>query len=457
MVDLASLAIWLLAIYTVYTGAVRAAEDDREANYYVDDKSSKGGATPTSAADEIEYGSLPEAGAGKSSSNSSSSGLMFNDDDEDDEESKSPFGGLFAGPNDSFQNNNHSPSARSTKSKSSQSSARAGPIDNPDNIDITFTQAILFVVVSSIFLLLLYFVDLYFVVSIVYLCAAAIATAFITLEPMYRALLGPSDSKDNCCSFFESARRRRADDALIFDCALIAAVATGAGLSVTWYLFKNELDYIWVVQDLLGINVCILFLSSIRLPNLKVASTLLILAFCYDVFFVFISPYIFSSSVMLSVAEGSSSSSDASTNEAYLSDENYCEKYPDEDVCSTSTLPMLLTVPTFSSYTSTESILGLGDIVLPGESRRAVWSKTGCPYYVYMFTLVAAQVCCWCGPLAWTFVSTATSRTWIVSTVISIPRWSPMLRGFCWRITQCRTSRLGRLVKLFVSLLCTGC
>lgn len=51
---------------------------------------------------------------------------------------------------------------------------------------------------------------------------------------------------------------------------------------------------------------------------------------------------------------------------AYLNDENYCEKYPDKTVCDTSTLPMLLAVPTFTSFSSTESILGLGDIVLPG-------------------------------------------------------------------------------------------
>jgi hypothetical protein len=51
----------------------------------------------------------------------------------------------------------------------------------------------------------------------------------------------------------------------------------------------------------------------------------------------------------------------------YYTDENFCEKYPDESVCNPVTLPMLLTVPTFSSYTSSESILGLGDMVLPGK------------------------------------------------------------------------------------------
>ena len=82
------------------------------------------------------------------------------------------------------------------------------------------------------------------------------------------------------------------------------------------------------------------------------------LAFCYDVFFVFISPYVFGSSVMVTVATGPTVTTH--------SDENYCEKYPTDSDCYTNTLPMLLFVPTFSSYLTSESMLGLGDIVLPG-------------------------------------------------------------------------------------------
>jgi hypothetical protein len=43
-----------------------------------------------------------------------------------------------------------------------------------------------------------------------------------------------------------------------------------------------------------------------------------------------------------------------------------CEKYPDDEACKSTTLPMLLAVTTFSSFESSESMLGLGDIVLPG-------------------------------------------------------------------------------------------
>jgi signal peptide peptidase-like protein 2B len=102
-----------------------------------------------------------------------------------------------------------------------------------------------------------------------------------------------------------------------------------------------------------------MFLSAVRLPNLQVATILLSLACFYDMFFVFISPYVFNSSVMITVAEGPTSSFETN-------DENYCEKYPDDEYCSSNTLPMLITVPSISSYVSSESMLGLGDIVLPG-------------------------------------------------------------------------------------------
>jgi signal peptide peptidase-like protein 2B len=47
-------------------------------------------------------------------------------------------------------------------------------------------------------------------------------------------------------------------------------------------------------------------------------------------------------------------------------DENYCEKYPsDATYCSDDSLPMMFKVPSFSYY-SGESILGLGDVILPG-------------------------------------------------------------------------------------------
>jgi hypothetical protein len=315
-VDLASILIWLLAIFTVYVGAKKAAEDDREANYYVPEPShgkSKRGHDKSgidkgrsAAADDLEYGSLPEAGSHDDEYDASSHG--FHDDDE---ESKAPFasGGYQTGSSSLKDKiGGHSavvkqparPRSGSGSINQTRSSNNGG-----DNIDITFGQAICFVMISSCFLLLLYFVDLYAVVSVVYLVSAAVAISFISLEPIFRCLLGRSDSPDNICSPCESAN---GCCGIVFDCALVLALICGSGLAIVWYVYRADTDFVWFIQDALGMNVCILFLQSIRLPNLRVASTLLLLAFCYDVFFVFISPLIFDSSVMLSVAEGGSSS-----------------------------------------------------------------------------------------------------------------------------------------------------
>ena len=50
---------------------------------------------------------------------------------------------------------------------------------------------------------------------------------------------------------------------------------TSACLCITWYLFHEHLGWIWILQNFLGVSVCILFLSSVHLPNLQTATMLL--------------------------------------------------------------------------------------------------------------------------------------------------------------------------------------
>ncbi|KAK1400541.1 hypothetical protein POM88_000146 [Heracleum sosnowskyi] len=51
-----------------------------------------------------------------------------------------------------------------------------------------------------------------------------------------------------------------------------------------------------------GIGLMIMVLQLAQLPNIKVATALLSCAFCYDIFWVFISPALFGNSVMISAA-----------------------------------------------------------------------------------------------------------------------------------------------------------
>ena len=126
-------------------------------------------------------------------------------------------------------------------------------------------------------------------------------------------------------------------------------------LSLWWLLARNS-SYAWVMQDTFGICLCFVFLQTIKLNSLKVAAMLLCMAFCYDIFFVFISPYFFQESVMIKVAVGSGPTEDA----------DFCEKYPTDSGCASTSLPMLLLLPRVGEAGGGYTMLGLGDIVLPG-------------------------------------------------------------------------------------------
>jgi hypothetical protein len=142
----------------------------------------------------------------------------------------------------------------------------------------------------------------------------------------------------------------------------LLSMVLAVSVAVLWYLFPTW-PLRWLLQDVMGASVSIFFLRAVRVSSLKVATALLCCAFVYDIFFVFISPLIFGTSVMMSVASGGSGddSSPLST------DENYCEKFPSDDDCAVTNVPMLLYAPAFWTWnTNANSMLGLGDVILPG-------------------------------------------------------------------------------------------
>lgn len=63
----------------------------------------------------------------------------------------------------------------------------------------------------------------------------------------------------------------------------------------------------WILNNLLGISLCIAFVSHVRLPNIKVCAMLLGCLFVYDIFWVFYSERFFGANVMVSVATQQSS------------------------------------------------------------------------------------------------------------------------------------------------------
>lgn len=218
---------------------------------------------------------------------------------------------------------------------------------SPTEMEVSPFVAFLFILCSSLFLITLYYVNLYLVVVFIYLLVSSFALQEIIFLPACKYISKQFDLKD-----LDDGSSSHANLCQIFAYCLSLSVC------VLWYLHKSQ-SWSFILQDIMGSAVCILFLSSVRLPDLKTATLLLSLAFSYDVFFVFISPYIFGGSVMLKVASGGSSSSTHG-------DPNFCDKYPTNSDCQTSTLPMMLMMPAWDSYLSIDSILGLGDVILPG-------------------------------------------------------------------------------------------
>lgn len=145
---------------------------------------------------------------------------------------------------------------------------------------------------------------------------------------------------------------------------IISHVA-GYGLGLSWLIVcftvrhPEDNTFFWITQDILGACMCIQFLEVIKLNSLKVAALLLIVAFFYDIFFVFVTPYLFKGkSIMITVATSGGPPT---------ADPAWCEKYPDDKNCQGGEpLPMLFQIPRLGDYMGGSSLLGLGDIVLPG-------------------------------------------------------------------------------------------
>ena len=66
---------------------------------------------------------------------------------------------------------------------------------------------------------------------------------------------------------------------------------------VLWLWTKN-----WILNNVLAISLIVFFLTTIRISSLLVNTVLLVLAFFYDIFWVFCSSAVFGSNVMVAVA-----------------------------------------------------------------------------------------------------------------------------------------------------------
>lgn len=127
----------------------------------------------------------------------------------------------------------------------------------------------------------------------------------------------------------------------------IAALPTT--VLVLYWLFTGN----WLANNLIGISLCVLFATFCRVPNLKVTVILFTGLFIYDIFFVFFSERFFGRNVMVEVA-----TSTPTNPAAAIASLLHLPFSPVKNLA----LPAKLIIPTKSGM---QSILGLGDIILP--------------------------------------------------------------------------------------------
>lgn len=127
-----------------------------------------------------------------------------------------------------------------------------------------------------------------------------------------------------------------------------------AALLILAWLFTGH----WVLNDIIGISLCILFASLIRAPSLKVVTVLLCGLLVYDVVFVFFSERFVGKNVMVQVA--SSAAKNPVTVLSELLD------LPLKPVAELA-FPGKLVFPSIAQAAPprTYCILGLGDVIIP--------------------------------------------------------------------------------------------
>ncbi|KAF8013397.1 hypothetical protein BT93_I1291 [Corymbia citriodora subsp. variegata] len=197
-------------------------------------------------------------------------------------------------------------------------------------VEISTISAVLFVIIASCFLIVLYkLMSSWFIELLVVLfCIGGVEglqTCLVALLSRWFRNFGDSYTK---VPFFGAVSY-----------LTLAVSPFCIAFAVVWAVHRNA-SFAWIGQDILGIALIITVLQIVRIPNLKVGTVLLSCAFLYDIFWVFISKKVFHESVMIVVARGDKSGEDG--------------------------IPMLLKIPRMFDPWGGYSIIGFGDILLPG-------------------------------------------------------------------------------------------
>ena len=189
--------------------------------------------------------------------------------------------------------------------------------------ELELHSAFLFVVVASAALLLIfYFMSAMSLLITVLFSFIATISLGATLYPYVDHLTGNRFSHDTEVPLLGPT------PTLVFVLAPVCIFTVAL-----WLITKS-----WILNNILAISLIVLFLTTIRISSLMVNTVLLVLAFFYDIFWVFCSSAVFGSNVMVTVA-------------------------------TQLDVPIKILVPLILTEEGSDlqfTLIGLGDIVLPG-------------------------------------------------------------------------------------------
>ncbi|XP_072013916.1 LOW QUALITY PROTEIN: signal peptide peptidase-like 3 [Amphiura filiformis] len=217
------------------------------------------------------------------------------------------------------------------------------PPNNENVHSIDTTQAMFLPVGASISLLVMFFFfdSMQMVFAVCTAVLATVAFAFLLL-PMCQYLLRPCSTGTKisfgCCGRFTSAE--------------IMSFSLSVMLVFLWVMTGH-----WLLMDALAMGLCVTMIAFVRLPSLKVSTLLLTGLLIYDVFWVFFSTYIFNANVMVKVA-----TRPADNPVGLLGKKlnlNMAKEAPQLSLPGKLIFPSMHNAGHFS-------MLGLGDIVMPG-------------------------------------------------------------------------------------------
>lgn len=196
-----------------------------------------------------------------------------------------------------------------------------------------------FVLFGSLMLTVLFFFMKYLIYVLLFLFATgAVSTTTMLVEPAIGAWLPHLRNKKACTLNKRVAYML----GLAEDHTWTEAIAeiVGGILATAFLIWRNNDAYGWALQNTIAIMLLLTIQRTLRLPNLRIGTIMLICTFFFDIFWVFISPKIFQKSVMIEVATGGGTG---------------------------QSVPMVLKIPAMSPDIPGQfKILGLGDIAIPG-------------------------------------------------------------------------------------------